>query len=38
MDNNLCEEEMICCPICENEEIRPEDNYCKICGHKLKEG
>lgn len=25
------------CPRCENEEIKPTDNYCKICGLKLKE-
>ncbi|MCI9247471.1 MAG: hypothetical protein HFJ30_10335 [Clostridia bacterium] len=24
------------CPICENEEINQEDNYCKICGHKFE--
>ena len=24
------------CPICENEEIKETDNYCKICGYKLK--
>ena len=28
--------EAICCPVCGNIEI--EDNYCIICGHKLKEG
>lgn len=24
------------CPVCENIEINPNDNFCKICGHKLK--
>lgn len=24
------------CPICENEEINQEDNYCKICGYKFE--
>lgn len=24
------------CSICENEEINKQDNFCKICGHKLK--
>lgn len=23
------------CPVCANEEINPEDNFCKICGKKL---
>lgn len=25
------------CPICGNEEIQEKDNYCFICGKKLKE-
>lgn len=25
------------CPICENEEITENDNYCMICGYKLKD-
>ncbi len=28
---------LIICPRCQNAEIIPTDNYCKICGVKLKQ-
>lgn len=30
------EEDKSICPRCHNEEIHPSDNFCKICGMKLK--
>lgn len=35
MNNNYCN--TLCCPVCGNIEIEPEDNYCIICGYRLKE-
>lgn len=25
------------CPVCKNEELKPEHNYCNICGTKIEE-
>lgn len=33
----ITSEEVTKCPICSNEDIKENHNYCRICGNQLKE-